>query len=103
MKTRRAMRVPMLVPMMVVLLSLLLSPIARAQSPAEGGADKDGWEAVNGQMVQPGEGFKANGLVAGAYGFIWLAVAGFVLSVWLRGGAVEREVERLKRQIDARR
>ena len=95
MKTRFAM--------WLFFVSLLVAPIARAQSPSDKKPGDDGWEAVNGQMVQPGEGFKANSLVAGAYGFIWLMVAGFVFSVWMRTESVERELERLKRQIETRR
>ena len=81
---------------------LLLGPaLAYAQAPGEA-ADGAGWEKVNGAMIQPGEGFQANHLVAAAYAFIWLMVAGFVLTVWLRTDAVEREVFALRRQIDDR-
>lgn len=82
----------------LLLASLVASPSARADS----GARDEGWEAVNGgMMVQPGESYQATHLVAGAYGFIWLMVAGFVYSVWRRAGALERDVAELRRRIEA--
>jgi CcmD family protein len=53
-------------------------------------------------MVQPGEGFQAKDLVAAAYGFIWVMVAGFVWLTWRRSAAVERELTELQREIERR-
>ena len=87
----------------LVLALMLFSSISHAGEPEKKtNTSDDGWEAVNGQMVQPGEGFKANGLVAAAYGFIWLMVAGFVMTVWMRTESVERDLERLRKQIETK-
>ncbi|SRR5579883_1435537 len=78
---------------------LLLSPLVRAESkPADNG---EGWEQVNGQMMQPGESIPASTLVGAAYGFIWVMVAGFVYSVWRRTTAVERDLASLRARIAA--
>jgi hypothetical protein len=50
-------------------------------------------------MKTRGEGFQSSTLVAAAYGFIWVMVCGFVVSVWLRGRKVERELADLEQRI----
>ena len=85
---------------LLLALALAAAP-ARAQDQAKDAAKGDeGWEQVNTQMVQPGEGFQANHLVAAAYAFIWVMVAGFVYMTWRRTDAVERDLEALRRRIE---
>ena len=74
----------------------LAPPAARAEGAASSG---DGWEQVDGRMMQPGETIPARELVGAAYAFIWVMVAGFVLTVWRRTEAVERELLSLKARI----
>jgi hypothetical protein len=88
-----------------IVLALLLvswSGVARAgeEKPPERGA----WESVDlspdmRKMTLPGEGFQSNTLVAVAYGFIWVMLCGFVVSVWMRGRKVEREMAELSERI----
>ena len=84
----------------LALLLTLLIPAATAF--AQAGANKpgeDGWQAVQTQMVQPGESFQATDLVGAAYGFIWVMVAGFTFTVWRRAGRLEKEIEALRAQV----
>jgi len=58
------------------------------------------WETVNsGMMVAPGESIPATHLVAAAYGFIWLMVLAFVLTVWRRSAAIEQQIADLHARI----
>jgi len=84
---------------LVVALCALPSAAIAADAPAAAAPKDDGWQAVNTQMVQPGESFEAKNLVGVAYGFIWVMVAGFVVSVWRRAGRIDREIESLRAQI----
>jgi hypothetical protein len=78
---------------------LFMSGVALAQQP---GKDEKGWEQVNGDMMQKGESIPAARLVGGAYGFIFAAVAVWVLFVARRTRRLEDEVEALKKKIQAR-
>jgi hypothetical protein len=71
--------------------------IATAQEQPK--KDDDGFEAVNGDMMQPGETIPASRLVAAAYGFIFVAVLVWVASVAQRSRKLEEEVEALKKKI----
>jgi hypothetical protein len=81
---------------------------ARAQGqPAAAGAtaapvkDADGYEKVNGDMMQPGESIPAARLVGAAYGFIFAAVAVWVLTVARRTARLEDEVESLRKKLES--
>jgi hypothetical protein len=76
----------------------LLAVVARAQ-PAPG-KDAEGFEPVNGGMMQKGESIPAARLVAGAYGFILAAVVVWVASVAVRARRVEDELEELRRKLE---
>jgi hypothetical protein len=77
-------------------LAVLLAPaLALAENAASGE-----WETVHTAMVQPGEGFEASTLVAAAYAFIWIMVAGFVLATWLRAGRLDRDIDELRRRVE---
>ncbi len=64
--------------------------------------DSEGFEPVNGDMLQPGESIPASRLVAGAYGFICAAVVVWVASVARRARRLEDEVDELKKKLAAR-
>jgi hypothetical protein len=84
----------------LLLLALLLVPAAAARAQSK--PNDQGWQQVNGDMMQPGESFQAKDLVAAAYGFIWVMVAGWVFTTWRRAGAIERDLDALRRRIDER-
>jgi hypothetical protein len=63
--------------------------------PAAAPAVPDGFEPVT--EVPPEEQVPAQPLVAGAYAFIWLAVLVYVGLLWRRLGAVQRDLDALKR------
>jgi hypothetical protein len=91
------------------ILSVLLvcwsgAALAQGDAPAKPApAARGEWESVD---LSPdmskkmrGEGFESSTLVAAAYGFIWVMVCGFMVSVWLRGRKVERELSDLEQRI----
>ena len=55
----------------IAFLAFFFGGVALAQEPKK---TNDGYEPVNGDMMQPGESLPASRLVAGAYGFIFAAV-----------------------------
>ena len=79
-------------------LVLLAALPAQAEDAPKTGGEGD-WQPVQTQMVQPGESFEAKNLVAAAYGFIWVMVAGFVFTVWRRADRLEKEIEALRAQV----
>jgi len=86
----------------ISLLSLLLFGAPAASAQAAGAAKDEGWQPVDGTptMMQPrGESIPAATLVGVAYGFIWVMVAGFVLTVWVRQSRVDREITELRARI----
>jgi hypothetical protein len=78
-----------------------LGGVALAQDPAPKKSN-EGWEQVNGDMMQPGESIPASRLVAGAYGFICAAVVVWVFTVARRARRLEDEVDELKKKLAAR-
>ena len=74
-------------------------PSTPAPAPAPSVTEK--WQDADlGPMMGRGEsGYASTTLVTVAYGFIWLMVAGFVVSIWRRSARVERELEELHQQI----
>lgn len=84
---------------LVLLLGWLVPAVALAQGA--GGKQDGEWENVPGGMMmqRPGESIPASTLVGAAYGFIWLMVAGFVVSVWRRQQRLEQEIDELRRRL----
>ncbi|MCU1283106.1 MAG: hypothetical protein JWM53_6652 [bacterium] len=83
----------------IAFLAFFFGGVALAQEPKK---SNDGYEQVNGDMMQPGESLPASRLVAGAYGFICAAVIVWVASVARRARRLEDEVDELKKKIQAR-
>lgn len=96
MKTTKRIRIALL----PLLFALALPVLAHAQAATD--KKDEGWEQVNGAMMQPGESFQSKDLVAVAYGFIWVMVAGFAVLTWRRVGAVEEELQALSQRIAER-
>lgn len=80
-------------------LLLALPGAARAQQPDSEGFVK---ESLPPDMNPKKENISATPLVAAAYGFIWLAVLGFAVSVALRSRRLEEEVAALRRRLEGR-
>jgi len=87
----------------IVLFGLFLFGLAGA-ALAQGAPKKDneGFEPVNGDMMQQGETIPASRLVGAAYGFIFAAVVVWVASVARRARRLEDEVDELKKKLAAR-
>ena len=83
--------------LLAMVLLCFVGGIAVAQEQPK--KDDDGFEAVNGDMMQQGETIPASRLVAAAYGFIFVAVLVWVASVAQRSRKLEEEVEALKKKI----
>jgi hypothetical protein len=75
----------------------LLSGVAYAQPK-----DDEGFEPVNGDMMQKGESIPAARLVGGAYGFICAALVVYVISVARRTRRLEDEADALKKKLASR-
>jgi CcmD family protein len=75
-------------------LLLLLSGVAAAQPK-----DNEGFEPVNGDMMQKGESIPASRLVGAAYGFVCAAIVVYVVTVARRTRRLEDEVDELKKKI----
>jgi CcmD family protein len=84
--------------LVISLPALSIGTMAFSQPAAQ--AVPDGFEPVT--EVPPEEQIPAQPLVAGAYAFIWLAVLVYVGLLWRRLGAVQKELDALKRGSSAR-
>jgi hypothetical protein len=84
----------------VALFALWLGGVALAQGAPK--KDSEGFEPVNGDMMQPGETIPAARLVGAAYGFICVAVVVWVASVARRARRLEDEVDALKKKLATR-
>ena len=85
-------------PVLLVIGLLAAAPAAQAQPPTA--ASQDGFVPVS-RAAQPQDTIPAARLVAIAYGFAWVMLAGYLLSIWKRLGTVEREMQAVSRRIGA--
>jgi len=87
---------------LIVTLVLLLVPaaLASAQQPAPKApaAAQDGFVPVD-SPINPEDAMPAPRLVAIAYGFIWVALFGYLWTVRSRLATVERELESMNRRV----
>ena len=74
---------------------LLLAPAVRAQQPAPP-KPPDGF--VPADTLQPQEQLPAAPLVIGAYAVAWVAVFGYLWSIWTRLGRVEHDIQEFSRR-----
>jgi CcmD family protein len=79
-------------------LCLTLAGFGLASAQPAAPPDGDGFEKVDGSMVK-GESMPASTLVAAAYGFIFAAVAVYVLSVVSRTRRLEEELDHLRSRL----
>ena len=70
-------------------------------APKEPVKDAEGFEPVNGDMMVRGESIPAANLVGAAYGFILLALVGYVVSVVVRVRRVEEEIGQLRKKVES--
>jgi len=80
-----------------VLILLAVTTIVAAQSPAQ-----DGFVPVTGNEADV-EKLPAAPLVFAAYAFVWVAMIGYVFSLWRRLVRVERELTDVTARLEARR
>ncbi|HJZ88511.1 MAG TPA: CcmD family protein [Polyangia bacterium] len=64
---------------------------------------EQGFQAIQGAPATTQESIPAATLIASAYGFIWLVVLLYLLVIWRRGQSTEREIDELKRKLEAAR
>ncbi len=83
----------------IVFFAFFMGGVALAQQPAK---DNEGFEAVDGSMMQRGESIPAARFVGLAYGFIFAAMLVWVGSVARRSRRVEDELDALKKKLEAR-
>jgi CcmD family protein len=69
------------------------------QSPPPGDS---GFQKVQGDPAAIQPQIPAPPLVGAAYGFIWLCVLVFLLSLWRRGRRTAREIDELERKLGER-
>jgi CcmD family protein len=89
-----------LAPLLLVAALLAAAPAARAAEatmPATGAAAPEGFVQVEGRVA---ERIPAGPFLAGAYGFIWVAVLAYVVSVARGLGRVRGEIDELRRRVD---
>jgi hypothetical protein len=91
--SRRLYGAVMCLLLVIAVPTLPADAMARAQPAAQ--TVPDGFEPVT--EVPPEEQIPAQPLVAGAYAFIWLAVLVYVGLLWRRLGAVQKDLDALKR------
>jgi CcmD family protein len=72
------------------------TPIAQQQPPPS--AAQEGFVPVD-QLPKPQDTMPAAPLVATAYAFVWLMLFGYMVSIWRRLNAVERELQSVSRRI----
>ena len=75
---------------------LSFSPVAAAQQPQQ---PPDGF--VPADSIKPQEQLPAAPLVIGAYAVAWVAVFGYLWSIWSRLGRVERDILEVSRRQSA--
>ena len=71
-----------------------------AQQPPPPSAAQEGFVPVD-QLPKPQDTMPAAPLVATAYAFVWLMLFGYIVSIWRRLTAVERELQSVSRRIDS--
>jgi len=80
-------------PLVLVAALTLLGPAVSAQQPPQ---PPDGF--VPADTVKPQEQLPAAPLVIGAYAVAWVAVFGYLWSIWNRLGRVERDLQDVSRR-----
>jgi CcmD family protein len=79
--------------------SRALPALVALQQPAATQPAPDGFEPVSSLPAASQEQLPAAPLVMAAYAFVWLAILGYLWSLWRRLGAVERELGSVARRV----
>ena len=65
------------------------------------GKDAEGYQPVNGEMMDRSEAIPAGRLVASAYGFLFVAVLVYVMTLGARSQKLEAELAELQRRLES--
>ena len=85
---------------MTALTFLLAAPATALQEqPQRPTPAQEGFVPID--QIPQKESVPAQPLVAGAYAFAWLAVAGYTFSIWRRLTRVERELQDALRRVES--
>lgn len=84
----------------ILLVVVVLGSVAAlsAQPPPPPSAAQEGFVPVD-QLPKPQDTMPAAPLVATAYAFVWVVLFGYVVSIWRRLSAVEREMQSVSRRL----
>jgi CcmD family protein len=82
---------------MAMALTLLVAPAVAAQPPAS--PAQEGYVPVD--QLPNQEQLPAAPLVMGAYAIAWVAVFGYLWSIWRRLDRVERDIASVSRRVEA--
>ena len=94
---------PYAVGSLVLLLVLVCASgavVAAQQQPPQRTPAQEGFVPV-GTLPTAQEQLPAAPLVMAAYAVAWVAVFGYLISIWTRLGRVEREIQTVSRRVDA--
>lgn len=80
---------------------IVLHVFAAAPTYAQPQAAQDEFVPID--ELPPEERLPAAPLLIAAYGFVWLALLGYLWSIWRRLGSVEREIAEVGRRVDSDR
>jgi CcmD family protein len=82
----------------IVLFCSVATPIAHQPQQPPPSAAQEGFVPVD-QLPKPQDTMPAAPLVATAYAFVWVMLFGYMVSIWRRLNAVERELQSVSRRI----
>jgi CcmD family protein len=80
--------------LVILLMGQAAAALAAHQPPAQPGAD----EFVPVTSLPMTDRLPAAPFVIGAYAFVWIALVGYLWSIWRRLNKVERDIEQLARR-----
>jgi CcmD family protein len=83
---------------LVLLLGCATAGPLLAQQPPQQSPAQEGFVPVDRLPAQ--EQLPATPLVIGAYAVAWVAVFGYLISIWARLGKVEREIQVVSRRVE---
>jgi CcmD family protein len=86
----------------VLALVLTVSPRLANAQPPQGAAENEFHTVTAADQAQQ-EHLPATPLVFSAYGFVWVALATYVFTLWRRVGRVERELADVTSRLEAKR
>jgi CcmD family protein len=73
-------------------------PSGQPPTPSKPTAAQEGFVPVE-QLPEPNDRIPAPALVGTAYAFVWVALFGYLWSIWRRLSTVERELQAVSRRV----